>query len=71
MEGSFRRRQGDTVASIAGYGTYDIHRTNVTGSHSFADSPVDLKGHWIIDGQGNICSVPGAPEALRGGERRV
>ena len=61
----FKRR-----GSIA-YGTYDLHRTNVKESQSFAESPVDRRGYWVIDGQGNIRSADGAPEELRGGERRV
>ena len=57
------REQFKRHGSIA-YGTYNVHRTNVNGSHSFADSPVDRKGRWIIDGKGNIRSADGKPSRI-------
>ena len=35
-------------------GTYNLHKTAVNGSESFADVPVDRKGTWTIDASGNI-----------------
>jgi hypothetical protein len=43
------RRRGDVPS-----GTYDIHKTHVTGSDNFEDDPIDRKGVWVIDGRGNI-----------------
>jgi SAM-dependent methyltransferase len=64
------REQFKRHGSIA-YGRYNIHRTDVNGSHAFGDIPVHRTGHWVIDGKGNISLAPGEPEVLRGGERRV
>jgi hypothetical protein len=35
-------------------GTFDIHRTHVPGHATFAEDPIDRKGLWTIDSQGNI-----------------
>jgi SAM-dependent methyltransferase len=64
------REQFKRKGSIA-YGTYDVHRTTVNGSDSFADSPVDRTGLWVIDAKGNIRAAEGQRKGPRGGGRRV
>ena len=37
-------------------GTYDVHKTNVTGDESFANERIDRLGIWTIDDKGNLLS---------------
>jgi hypothetical protein len=43
------KRKGDLPP-----GTFNIHKTNVSGAEDFANEPVDRVGIWVLDGNANI-----------------